>query len=56
MQKLKNEIGEKKLQIRMLEQRMTGSFDITPHRSSNTELSQVIARRRISPRHGQLIR
>ncbi|KAF3447005.1 hypothetical protein FNV43_RR12185 [Rhamnella rubrinervis] len=44
MQKLKNEIGEKKLQIRMLEQRMIGSSDITPHTSNNTELSQALSK------------
>lgn len=53
MQKLKDEISEKKLQIRRLEQRMIGSFEITPHTSSNIELSQVIARGRVSVYHRQ---
>lgn len=42
MQKLKDEISEKKLQIRVLEQRMIGSVERTPHTLSTTEMSQVI--------------
>lgn len=41
MQKLKDEISEKKFQIRVLEQRMIGSLEMTPHRSNNSEMSQV---------------
>lgn len=41
MQKLKDEISEKKLQIRILEQRMIGSFEMIP-RTNSIELSQVI--------------
>lgn len=43
MQKLKDEISEKKLQIRVLEQRMIGSVELSPQMSSSIELSQVIA-------------
>lgn len=39
MQKLKNEIAEKKLQMRVLEQRMAGSFEES---SDSIEMSQVI--------------
>lgn len=53
MQKLKDEISEKKLQIRMLEQRMIGSIEITPHASNNIELSQVVVRGRVSVYHRQ---
>lgn len=42
MQKLKDEISEKKLQIRVLEQRMIGSVERTPHTSSTTEMSQAL--------------
>lgn len=41
MQKLKDEISEKKLQMHVLEQRMIGSVEMTPHTSA-IELSQVI--------------
>lgn len=41
MRKLKDEISEKKLQIRVLEQRMIGSLDMTPQMSNNSEMSQV---------------
>ena len=41
MQKLKDEIREKKRQIRVLEQRMIGSFETTIHASNSIELSQV---------------
>lgn len=40
MRKLKDGISEKKLQIRILEQHMIGSFEMTPHTNS-IELSQV---------------
>lgn len=43
MRKLKDEIGEKKLQIRILEQRMIGSFEITSHTNS-IEVSQVFSK------------
>lgn len=41
MRKLKDEISEKKLQIRVLEQRMIGSLEMTPQMSNNSEMSQV---------------
>lgn len=41
MQNLKDEISEKKRQIRVLEQRMIGSVDVTPHTLNDTEKSQV---------------
>ena len=41
MQKLKDEIREKKFQMRILEQRMTGSVEVNPHTSSSIEMSQV---------------
>lgn len=41
MQKLKDEISEKKRQIRVLEQRMIGSVDVTPHALNDNEKSQV---------------
>ncbi|XP_040998427.1 kinesin-like protein KIN-7C, mitochondrial isoform X2 [Juglans microcarpa x Juglans regia] len=44
MQKLKDEISEKKRQIRVLEQRMIGSVDVTPHTLNNTEKSQALAK------------
>ena len=40
MQKLKDEISEKKLQMRVLEQRMIGSVEMTPH-TNTIEKSQV---------------
>ncbi|KAH9757070.1 kinesin-like protein KIN-7E [Citrus sinensis] len=44
MQKLKDEISEKKLQIRVLEQRMIGSVERTPHTLSTTEMSQALSK------------
>lgn len=41
MSKLKDEIKEKRLQMRMLKQRMVGSVEITPHISKSVEMSQV---------------
>lgn len=41
MQNLKDEITEKKRQIRVLEQRMIGSVEMTPHTSNRNEMSQV---------------
>lgn len=41
MQKLKDEIGEKRHQIRVLERRMIGSVEMSPHTSSSVEMSQV---------------
>lgn len=41
MQKLKDEIIEKKLQMRVLEQRMAGSFEVTQQSSNSIEMSQV---------------
>lgn len=43
MRRLKDEIREKKLQIRTLEQRMIGSVEIAPHTSNISEMSQVIS-------------
>ncbi|CAI9764020.1 unnamed protein product [Fraxinus pennsylvanica] len=43
MRKLKDEIREKKLQMRALEQRMLGSVEISPHGSSNTEISEALS-------------
>ncbi|KAM6542080.1 hypothetical protein CsatB_006527 [Cannabis sativa] len=43
MQKLKDEISEKKFQIRILEQRMIGSFEMIPHTDS-IELSQTLSK------------
>lgn len=41
MRKLKDEVREKKLQMRVLEQRMFGSFESSPHSLNNHEMSQV---------------
>lgn len=41
MRKLKDEISEKRHQIRVLEQRMIGSVEKTPHTSNSAEMSQV---------------
>ncbi|CAK9168748.1 unnamed protein product [Ilex paraguariensis] len=41
MQKLKDEITEKKHQMRVLEQRMIGSVEITPQTSNSIEMSQL---------------
>lgn len=43
MQKLKDEINEKKIQMRILEQRMVGSFEVTTHSSSNIDISQALS-------------
>ncbi|XP_019179447.1 PREDICTED: LOW QUALITY PROTEIN: kinesin-like protein KIN-7C, mitochondrial [Ipomoea nil] len=44
MQRLKDEIREKKLQINILEQRMIGSVEMTPKASSNIEMSQALSK------------
>ncbi|KAG6578956.1 Kinesin-like protein KIN-7E, chloroplastic, partial [Cucurbita argyrosperma subsp. sororia] len=44
VQKLKDEISEKKLQIRVLEQRMIGSVELSPQMSSSIELNQALAK------------
>ncbi|KAH9691252.1 kinesin-like protein KIN-7E [Citrus sinensis] len=44
LRKLKDEISEKKLQIRVLEQRMIGSVERTPHTLSTTEMSQALSK------------
>ncbi|XP_073003631.1 kinesin-like protein KIN-7E, chloroplastic isoform X2 [Typha latifolia] len=44
MQKLKDEINEKKLQMRVLEQRMVGSYDSTDNSSNNFEMPQRLAK------------
>ncbi|XP_027148439.1 kinesin-like protein KIN-7C, mitochondrial [Coffea eugenioides] len=44
MQKLKDEIREKKFQMRILEQRMTGSVEVNPHTSSSIEMSQALSK------------
>lgn len=44
MQRLKDEIREKKQQINILEQRMIGSVEMTPKASNNIEMSQVLTR------------
>ncbi|GER40321.1 kinesin heavy chain [Striga asiatica] len=44
VQKLKDEIREKKLQIGVLEQRMIGSVEISPYGSSIVEMSQALSR------------
>ncbi|KAK9167490.1 hypothetical protein Scep_002681 [Stephania cephalantha] len=44
MQKLKNDINEKKLQMRVLEQRMIGSIETTPHTPKNIEVSQALSK------------
>ena len=41
MRRLKDEISEKRHQIRVLEQRMIGSVEKTPYTSNNTQMSQV---------------
>lgn len=41
MLKLKDEIREKKLQMKALEQRMLGSVEISPHASSSAEIYEV---------------
>ncbi|XP_058089924.1 kinesin-like protein KIN-7E, chloroplastic isoform X2 [Magnolia sinica] len=44
MQKLKDEINEKKLQMRLLEQRMIGSIEVTPNTSNSIEMSQTLSK------------
>ncbi|XP_021896522.1 kinesin-like protein KIN-7E, chloroplastic [Carica papaya] len=44
MQKMKDEINEKKHQIRVLEQRMIGSVNMSPHTSNNAEMSQALSK------------
>ncbi|KAL3634777.1 Kinesin-like protein KIN-7E [Castilleja foliolosa] len=44
IQKLKDEIREKKHQMRVLEQRMIGSVEISPYGSSIVEMSQALSR------------
>ncbi|KAL4596209.1 hypothetical protein ACB092_12G148100 [Castanea dentata] len=44
MQKLKDEIREKKRQIRVLEQRMIGSVETTTHTSNRIEVSQALSK------------
>ncbi|XP_059299107.1 kinesin-like protein KIN-7C, mitochondrial isoform X1 [Lycium ferocissimum] len=44
MRNLKNEIREKKLQIRVLEQRMVGSVEMMPQGSTNIEIPQVLSK------------
>lgn len=44
MRKLKDEISEKRHQIRVLEQRMIGSVETTPHTSNRSEMSQALSK------------
>ncbi|XVF36944.1 hypothetical protein REPUB_Repub19eG0102400 [Reevesia pubescens] len=44
MRKLKDEINEKRHQIRVLEQRMIGSVEKTPHTSNRAEMSQALSK------------
>ncbi|XP_055960089.1 kinesin-like protein KIN-7C, mitochondrial isoform X2 [Mercurialis annua] len=44
IRKLKDEISEKKLQMRVLEKRMIGSVERTPHISSSIEVSQALSK------------
>ncbi|XVF64524.1 hypothetical protein PTKIN_Ptkin09bG0176200 [Pterospermum kingtungense] len=44
MRKLKDEISEKKHQIRVLEQRMIGSVEKAPQTSNNVEMSQAFSK------------
>ncbi|KAL8543737.1 hypothetical protein ACS0TY_004342 [Phlomoides rotata] len=44
MQRLKGEIREKKLQMRVLEQRMIGSVETSPYGTSIVEMSQALSR------------
>ncbi|KAK1555535.1 hypothetical protein Q3G72_027817 [Acer saccharum] len=44
MHKLKDEISEKKLQICVLEQRMIGSVEMTPHTLNTIEMSQALSK------------
>ncbi|XP_010268983.1 PREDICTED: kinesin-like protein KIN-7C, mitochondrial [Nelumbo nucifera] len=44
MQKLKDEISEKKLQMRVLEQRMLGSIETTPNTSNSIEMFQALSK------------
>ncbi|XXG60683.1 hypothetical protein AAC387_Pa04g2527 [Persea americana] len=43
-QKLKGEINEKRLQMRLLEQRMIGSIEATPHTSNSIDMSQALSK------------
>ncbi|KAJ4838363.1 Kinesin-like protein KIN-7E [Turnera subulata] len=44
MQKLKNEINEKKLQMHLLEQRIIGSAQMTPQLSNSIEMSKALSK------------
>ncbi|WCJ44381.1 Kinesin-like protein KIN-7E chloroplastic [Euphorbia peplus] len=44
MQRMKDEIREKRRQMHVLEKRMTGSVEMTPHTSSSFELSQALSK------------
>ncbi|KAF7816839.1 kinesin-like protein KIN-7C, mitochondrial isoform X1 [Senna tora] len=44
MQKLKDEISQKKNQIRILEQRMLGPLRMTPHAPNNNEMSEALTK------------
>ncbi|KAL5993167.1 hypothetical protein ACLOJK_014090 [Asimina triloba] len=44
MHKLKDEISDKKLQMRLLEQRMIGSIEVTPNTSNSIEMSQTLSK------------
>ncbi|XVE95514.1 hypothetical protein REPUB_Repub02eG0104100 [Reevesia pubescens] len=44
MRRLKDEINEKRHQIRVLEQRMIGSVEKTPHTSTNAEMSKALSK------------
>ncbi|XVE60299.1 hypothetical protein DITRI_Ditri05aG0117700 [Diplodiscus trichospermus] len=44
IRKLKVEINEKRHQIRVLEQRMIGSVEKTPHTSNNAEMAQALSK------------
>ncbi|OMO78503.1 hypothetical protein COLO4_24737 [Corchorus olitorius] len=44
MRKLKDEINEKRHQIRVLEQRMIGSVERTPQTSTSSEMSQALSK------------
>lgn len=47
MRNLKDEIRGKKLQIRILEQRMVGSVERMPQGSTNIEISQVLKKKKL---------
>ncbi|KAJ7965535.1 Kinesin-like protein [Quillaja saponaria] len=44
MQRLKDEISQKKHQMHVLEKRMIGSFDVSRNASSNNEMSQALSK------------